>query len=85
MENKILIEFTKSAFKHGIKEQDILFALSKPMFDDIFDTFSDKYLAIGFDRNGNLLEIIYNLENNANVKIFHAMKCRKSYIKLLHY
>jgi len=32
-----------------------------------------KYLAIGFDKNGNLLEIMYNHVGVDTVKVFHAI------------
>jgi D-alanine-D-alanine ligase-like ATP-grasp enzyme len=39
----------------------------------------NKYVAIGFDKSGNLLEIMYNHINEQAVKVFHAMKCRKQF------
>jgi hypothetical protein len=37
---------------------------------------------VGLDRNGNPLEVLYNvLEGNA-VNVFHAMKCRKTWRSL---
>ena len=42
-----------------------------------------KYLSVGFDKMGNLLEIMYNYIDEKTIKVFHAMKCRKQfYIKL---
>ncbi|MCL2844730.1 MAG: hypothetical protein FWE23_04670 [Chitinivibrionia bacterium] len=87
MENKkdkTLIDFTKSAFKHGIKEDDILHALSSRIFSDIYEDYPEKFLVIGFDGSGNLLEIMYNVEKYEKIKVFHAMKCRKKYIKELN-
>ena len=79
-----MVIIAQSALKHGISKEQIMFAFSKPLFDDIFSTYPEKYLLIGFDKNGNMLEIIYRVEeNNTKTIIFHAMKCRKSYISLL--
>jgi len=57
--------------------------MTKPLYDGIIGFFPDRYLTIAFDTNGNLLEIIYNLENDATIRVFHAMKCRKGYIDML--
>jgi len=81
-----MIIFTPSTFKHGISKEQILFVFSRPLFDDMLSVFPEKYLLIGFDKNGNLLEVIYRMEeNNTKTIIFHAMKCRKSYFSLLKY
>jgi hypothetical protein len=42
----------------------------------------EKRLYIGFDNNGNALEVIGILQGNV-LTIRHAMKLRKSYIPLL--
>ncbi|AEF83815.1 conserved hypothetical protein [Treponema primitia ZAS-2] len=36
-------------------------------------------MLIGFDRNSNLLEIMYNIRKDGTYNIFHAMKCRKEF------
>jgi len=43
----------------------------------------DKYLLIGFDRAGNLLEILYNEIDEEWINVFHAMPCRNKYLPLL--
>ena len=80
------IIFNQSAFKHGITEQDIRSALSTFLIDIAFGEGIDnyeKYLIIGFDSKGNLIEVMYNIIDEQNINIFHAMKCRKEYLKLL--
>jgi len=79
----IIIEFSKSAFKHKISEEDIHHAMLNPVYDDIQDSGDDKHLLIGFDRNMNLLEIVYNIIDEQTFKVFHAMECQKFYYKLL--
>ena len=78
------IVFKKSAFLHKLSEADIRYAFMNPHYDGIIeDTDSDnRYLRIGFDRSGNLLEILYN-EYETHVCIFHAMKCRNIFFHLL--
>lgn len=40
-------------------------------------------LIIGYDTAGNLLEIAYNIIDDDTVFVFHAMPCRKKFIKEL--
>jgi len=58
------IIYNNSAFKHGITIADIENAISLFLFDNAVDGEYDKYLLIGFDVNGNLLEIMYNIIND---------------------
>ena len=38
---------------------------------------------MGFDNSGNLLEIMYNVIDDNSINVFHAMKCRNIYSRLL--
>ena len=78
------IVFRKSAFWHKLKEADIRHAFMNPHYDGpIEDTDEgNRYIRIGFDKVGNLLEILYN-EYEDYVCIFHAMKCRSIFFHLL--
>jgi len=78
-----IIEFTQSAFKHDIGEEDIRHALLHPVYDEIQDLGDNKHLLLGFDRNLNMLEIAYNIIDEQTFKVFHAMKCRNSYFELI--
>ena len=77
----IRFEFCPSAFKHGITEASIRYAFLNPEFDG--PTEDNKYLRIGFDMAGNLLEMMYNEIDSEYVNIFHAMKCRNIYFDLI--
>jgi len=80
------IKFSISAFKHGVSESDIRWAIDTAKYDGYFDDDGDtenKRLLIGFDRNANPLEILYNVLDNDTVRVFHAMKCRKAFKHLL--
>lgn len=79
----ILITYARSAFKHGITEENIKCAMKSWVYDDVMDDEDEKYLLIGFDKNGNLLEIMYNIINEQSIKVFHAMKCRNHLLSLL--
>ena len=79
----VAIEFNPSAFKHDITETAIRHAIIHVIYDDIWDDAKDKHLLIGFDNNGNLLEIMYNVIDDQSINVFHAMKCRSIYYHLL--
>ena len=79
------IEFNKTAFKHGVTEEDIRWVFYNPEYDGPMEELENKYIRIGFDRSGNLLEIMYNEdEEDETVNVFHAMKCRSIYYHLLN-
>jgi hypothetical protein len=62
---------------------DIKRAVINVLYDDMLDEDNDKHLLIGFDGNGNLLEILYNVIDDDTIRVFHAMKCTDEFIKLL--
>jgi uncharacterized DUF497 family protein len=79
----IEIGFIESAFRHGVTEEDIRAAMMSFVFDEEMDGFEDKYMLLGFDINGLLIEVMYNVIDEKNISVFHAMKCRKEFYKLL--
>jgi len=79
----VVVKFIPSAFKHGFTETNIRHAILNFKYDDVFDDEHDKHLLIGFDNNANLLEIMYNVIDEQNIKVFHAMKCRNAFFPLL--
>jgi len=82
-----IIEFNPAAFKHGKSEADIRWAFDTARYDGWFNDGGgqdkDKYLLIGFDRNGNPLEVLYNFVDDKTINVFHAMPCRDIYNHLL--
>ena len=82
----LIIEFNQAAFVHNITEQDIRFAIDTAEYDACIDTdeTDNKFLIIGFDRNANPLEIMYNVIDDDTINVFHAMKCRKRYLHLIN-
>ena len=78
------IEFKKSAFTRNISEDNIRHAFMNPIYDGPIeeDGLDNRFLRLGFDMSGNLLEIMYN-EYEDRVCIFHVMKCRGIYFHLL--
>jgi len=79
------IIYKPSAFEHNISEDDIHYAFTNPYYDGPIEEEEKKenrYIRLGFDRSGNLLEIMYN-EYGDIYCIFHAMKCRSIFFHLL--
>jgi hypothetical protein len=79
----VVIEFTGSAFRHGVSEADIRHALKSKIHAAIMQEFPEKYGVIGFDRAGNPIEVMYNLIDDEHILIFHAMKLRESFKRQL--
>ena len=79
----VIVEFNEAAFRHGINMEDILYAYKNRIFDASVDGLPEKYAVIGFDRTGIPLEIMYNPIDDNTISIFHAMKARKSFLKML--
>ena len=75
--------FNPTAFKHGVTEGDIEYAMAAPLVDRLMENYVNKYTIIGFDLKGNLLEIMYNLVDEDTANVFHAMKCRKEMYQYL--
>ncbi|MDR0502229.1 MAG: hypothetical protein LBH16_02795 [Treponema sp.] len=79
----VVVEFNEAAFRHNISKEDILNALKTKICDAAIEGLADKYGIIGFDRAGNPLEVMYNLIDDNNINVFHAMELRKSFIKMI--
>ena len=73
--------FNSSAFKHKYTVQDVQFATATAMFDELMPKFANKYLLIGFDTKGGIIEVMYNLVDEETANVFHVMKCRKENLK----
>ena len=76
------IKFNQAAFKHNVTEADILRAFETFIYEDPIENAENKYLLLGFNLNGNLLEIMYNRIDEDSINVFHAMPCRKAFHKL---
>ena len=73
------ISFNPAAFKHNIAEDDIKWAIKTHICDVLMEGYDNKYAVIGFDRNSNLIEVMYNLIDEQSINVFHAMRCRDSF------
>jgi hypothetical protein len=65
----VIIKFSQAAFKHGISEADIRWAVDTAKYDGYLEDHEaeDKRVLVGFDRNANPLEIFYNILNNESL------------------
>jgi uncharacterized protein YvpB len=79
----VIVEFNEAAFRHNISKEDILNVLKTKIYAAAIEGLSEKYAVIGFDLAGNPLEIMYNLIDDDTIIVFHAMKARKNFIKML--
>ena len=79
------IEFNKAAFKHDITEVNIRHALRYPVHEQLLELYINKWLVIGYDIAGNLIEIVYNVIDDDTVNVFHAMPCRKKFLNQLNF
>ena len=53
------------------------------IYEDPIEDADNKYLLIGFDINGNLIEVMYNKIDDDSINVFHAMSCRKEYREMV--
>jgi len=78
------IEFNEAAFKNKITQDDIMYAMWHPLHEQLLEIYENKWLIIGYDTSGNLIEIVYNIIGDDTVNVFHAMPCRKKFISQLN-
>jgi hypothetical protein len=79
------IKFADSASKHHIEKEDVCWAFRTMRYDAVLEDehLHGEHLLLGFDRNANLLEIVYRPTDVSTVTVIHAMKCQKKYYNLL--
>ena len=75
------IEIVPSALKHGKTMADILSVLERAIYDETLTADPNKTLAVGFDTNANLTEIIFLVLAEGQIVVYHAMPCRKMYME----
>ena len=79
------VEFVPSAFKHAVSEENIRWVLLNHLADGLIEEDDEtKYVSIGLDKKGKLLEVMYNYLDEQTIKVFHAMKCRKQFWEKLN-
>ena len=77
------MEIHDSARKHGGADEDILHAIDHALaFEDVSED-PDRWLLIGPDAAGNLLEMVVMITTEGNQLAIHAMPMRDEYRRLL--
>lgn len=77
------MEVHDSARKHGVADEDILHAIDHALAIEDAAEEPDRWLLIGADRAGNLLEIVVLTTNEDQQLVIHAMPMRAKYRRLL--
>jgi hypothetical protein len=78
------LEFHKAAFRHHVTEANIRYALWHAIYEKLLDVSTDKWLLIGYDSTGNLIEVVYNRIDDDKAYVFHAMPCRPKFFDELY-
>lgn len=74
----------QSALKHGIREDDAIAAASWPLIAaPLDDEDPQRFLRVGFDTQGLLLEVVVAVWDDGTEELIHAMKCRPKYLGML--
>jgi hypothetical protein len=81
MEPEIIFE--SPVFKHGVTREDVRHAYETRIYEGPLEGYDNKYAFIGFNQNGNPIEVFYNPIGDDTIKVFHAMGCRSGIIAQL--
>lgn len=77
------MEIHDSAHRHGVAEEDLLHAVEHSLVVDDLGDDPDRWLVLGPDTAGNLLEIVVLISTEGDEIIIHAMPMRPKYRRLL--
>lgn len=75
------MEVLRSALRHGIPGEDIQHAITNAVAVDEVGDDPVRWLVLGPDRAGNLLELV--MDRPAGPAVIHAMPMRAAYRRLL--
>jgi len=78
----LAVEVLRSALRHGVPDADIQHALQNALIVNEIDEDPTRYLILGPDRAGNLLELVV-LDRPQGPAVMHAMPMRAKYGSLL--
>ena len=76
------MEILPPGYRHGITAPDIDHAIAHALVIDQIGDDPLRYLALGHDRAGNLLELVV-LDRADGPAVIHAMPMRRQYPRLL--
>lgn len=77
-----MVEVLRSALRHGVPDEDIQHALRSALLVEEVDEDPTRYLVLGPDRAGNLLELVV-LDRPQGPAVMHVMPMRAMYRSLL--
>jgi len=77
------VEIHESARKHGVADQDIVHAIDNALALEDAGEDPDRWLLIGPDTGGNLLEVVVMITAEGTQLAIHAMPMRPQYRRLL--
>lgn len=79
----LCVEIHSSAHRHGVAEEDMLHAIEHSLVvDDVGDD-PNRWLVLGPDTAGNVLELVVLISLEGDEIIIHAMPMRPKYRRLL--
>ena len=78
-----MVEIHDSARKHGVVDEDIHHAIDHALTIEDAGEDPDRWLVIGPDRAGNLLEVVVLMTVEATQLAIHAMPMRARFSRLL--
>jgi hypothetical protein len=77
------VEIHDSAHRHDVAEDDMLHAVEHSLAVDDLGEDPDRWLVLGPDTAGNLLELVVLINEDSDEIIIHAMPMRPKYRRLL--
>lgn len=77
------LEILGSARRHGVAHKDILHAIDHALAIEDAGNEPDRWLVLGPDRAGNLLEVVVLITAEAIQLVIHAMPMRDKFRRLL--
>jgi hypothetical protein len=77
-DTSMIVEYHEAAFKHKVSKTDIEWALVTQFYEK--PAADGSFLAIGFNRAGNPLEIAFRELDDGSLFVFHAMPCRQKWL-----
>jgi hypothetical protein len=77
------VEIHRSARKHGVADDDIVHAIDHALAVEDIGEDPDRWLVLGPDRAGNLLEVVVLITTTGAQLAIHAMPMRAIYERLL--
>lgn len=77
------VEIHASAHRHDVAEKDMLHAVEHSLAVEDLGEDPDRWLVLGPDTAGGLLEVVVVLSDEGDEIIIHAMPMRPTYRRLL--